>query len=70
VDRDGRDASLYGHPDQVLTFSEWLALNRLSERTGYRILASGAGPVVTRIRRRIGITVENNRLWQKSRERK
>ena len=33
------------HPNQVLTFREWCALNNISERTGRRILVSGTGPV-------------------------
>ena len=37
------------HPNQILTFPEWCELNRISERTGRRILASGAGPVVTQL---------------------
>ena len=38
-------------------------LNRISERTGRRILASGNGPTVTMLSsRRVGITVGNNRL--------
>lgn len=59
------------HPDDfVLTFKEWCAANRLSERNGRRILAGPDGPIVTMLSaRRIGITVANNRRWQKSRER-
>jgi hypothetical protein len=55
---------------QVLTFREWCRLNRISERTGRRILASGDGPIVTMLSaRRVGITVGNNRRWQESRAR-
>jgi hypothetical protein len=55
---------------QVLTFREWCALNRISERTGRRIFDSGTGPVVTQLSSmRIGVTVSNNKLWQQSRER-
>lgn len=58
------------HDAQVLTFHEWCQLNRFSERTGRRILASGAGPAVTQLSaRRIGVTVGNNRRWQETRER-
>src|SRR4029077_9130126 len=54
-------------PDQVLTFHEWCRLNRISERTGRRILrgdyADIKAPVVTELTpKRIGVTVENNRL--------
>ena len=58
------------HPDQVLTFLEWCRLNRISERTGRRILASAEGPVVTQLANwRVGITNANNLRWQRSRER-
>jgi hypothetical protein len=58
------------HDDQVLTFDEWCRLNRISERTGHRIIDSGQGPVITDLStRRIGITVANNRRWQASRAR-
>jgi hypothetical protein len=55
---------------QVLTFREWCRLNRISGRTGRRILASGVGPIVTQLSpKRIGITVGANKRWQQSRER-
>lgn len=64
-------ASLYSHidpNDRVLTFAEWCELNRISPATGRRIIASGAGPVVTRLsERRIGITVGANRRWRDAR---
>jgi hypothetical protein len=65
------DAPLFAfHPNQVLTFSEWCRINRISERTGRRILAGGNGPTVTELSaKRIGITIEANRRWQASRER-
>jgi hypothetical protein len=62
-----------GGDDQVLTFHEWCAVNRISERTGRRILAGEAGvdpPIVTALsERRIGITRGNNRAWQQRRVR-
>ncbi len=59
------------HDDQVLLFREWCALNRLSERTGRRILDAPGGPVVTQLSpKRIGITVGNNKRWQATRVRK
>jgi hypothetical protein len=59
------------HPNQMLLFDEWCALNSISPRTGRRIIASGNGPVVTQLaKQRIGITVENNARWQASRARK
>src|SRR5262249_3705736 len=58
------------HPNQILTFPEWCRLNRVSVRTGRRILNSGTGPAVTQLSpKRIGITIGNNALWQKSKER-
>jgi hypothetical protein len=58
------------HPDQVLTFVEWCRLNRISERTGRRILASDNGPVLTQLGNwRSGITIGNNAKWQASRAR-
>jgi hypothetical protein len=55
---------------QVLTVREWARLNRISGRTGRRILAAPGGPAVVRLSpRRIGITVRANREWQASRER-
>jgi hypothetical protein len=62
------------HDDQVLTFFEWCQLNRLSERTGRRILnnpdPAASRPVVTMLSAsRVGITVRANRAWQQSRER-
>jgi hypothetical protein len=58
------------HDDQVLTFVEWCKLNRISERTGRRILDGPDGPKVTMLSpRRIGITVRANRAWQQSKER-
>jgi hypothetical protein len=57
------------HDDQILTFQEWLRLNRLSDRTGRRILGSPDGPVITRLSaKRIGISIKNNRAWQSRRE--
>jgi hypothetical protein len=59
------------HPDQVLTFFEWCRLNRISERTGRRILDGDAGPQVTMLSaKRIGITIGANRAWQDSRARR
>jgi hypothetical protein len=56
--------------NQVLTFKEWCALNRISARNGRRLLQKGEGPVVTRLSpRRIGITRRNNRIWQEDRGR-
>src|SRR5262249_20693134 len=56
--------------DQVLSFHEWCALNRISERTGRRILNGSDGPAVTLLSaRRVGVTVRANHEWQQSRAR-
>ena len=56
--------------DQVLSFPEWCSLNRISERTGRRLLNGPDGPTVTMLSaRRVGVTVRANRAWQQSRER-
>jgi hypothetical protein len=60
----------HGSDDEVLTFLEWCALNKISERTGQRIIHGPNGPVVTMLAaKRIGITRGNNRRWQASRAR-
>jgi hypothetical protein len=57
-------------PNQILSFHEWCRLNRISIRTGRRILTSGNGPVITQLSpNRFGITVANNAAWQRTRER-
>ena len=59
-----------GHPDRVLTFRQWCAVNAFSEATGCRILKSGNGPPVLDLSdRRIGIRESDNRAWQLSRQR-
>ena len=56
--------------DQVLSFLEWCSLNRISERTGRRILNGPDAPTVTMLSpRRFGVTVRANREWQHARER-
>jgi hypothetical protein len=63
---DDRELGLDQH--RVLSFSDWCDLNTISQATGRRILASGQGPIVTRLSaRRIGITIGNNAAWQGSR---
>ena len=55
--------------DQVLTFQEWCRLNRISERTGYRIINGPDGPKTVQLSaRRFGIRVAANREWQQARE--
>jgi len=57
-------------PNQILSFHEWCRLNRISIRTGRRIITGGDGPVITQLSpNRFGITVGNNARWQRSRER-
>jgi hypothetical protein len=64
------DALLTLSDDQVLGFHEWCRLNRLSERTGRRIITGPDGPVVTMLSpRRYGVRVADNRAWQHARAR-
>src|SRR5262249_11686430 len=57
--------------DQVLTFPEWCRLNRISERTGHRIIKGPDGPKTVQIsERRFGIRVGANREWQQAREKR
>jgi hypothetical protein len=52
----------------IYTFREWCAINKISLRTGRRILDGPNPPTVTRLSpRRIGISRGNNAFWQKSR---
>jgi hypothetical protein len=56
--------------DQVLSFPEWCDLNRISLRSGRRIIKAPGGPTVMQLSaNRIGITRRANREWQASRER-
>jgi hypothetical protein len=55
---------------RVMTIGQWAVVNNFSLWTGKRLIKAGKGPRITQISdRRIGITVANNRAWQKSRER-
>ncbi len=59
-------------PDEVFTFREWCQLNKISVRTGRRILKlpEPDRPAVVRLSaNRMGITRRANRRWQESRER-
>jgi hypothetical protein len=56
------------HDQQILTFAEWCALNNISHRTGRRILKAPGAPIVTMLtKRRFGISIGNNKIWQASR---
>jgi predicted DNA-binding transcriptional regulator AlpA len=55
---------------RVLTFREWAKLNGISQRTAWRLIASGNGPVITQLSaRRIGVTIAADRAWKASRDR-
>jgi hypothetical protein len=55
--------------DRMLTFGEWCELNSFSPSTGQRLIASGQGPVFVQLSaRRKGVTVGENRRWQRARE--
>jgi hypothetical protein len=63
-----RQQRLAEDPDAVFSFKEWCSVIGVSERQGRVILASGDGPVVTRLSdRRIGITRKHNQEWLQSR---
>ena len=54
--------------DWIMPFPLWCRVNGFSELTGRRLRRSGRGPVFTQISdRRIGVTVQNNRIWRESR---
>jgi predicted DNA-binding transcriptional regulator AlpA len=53
--------------DRVMTFAEWCELNGFSASTGQRVIASGKGPRFIQLSaRRKGVTIGENRRWQKS----
>jgi hypothetical protein len=55
---------------RVMTIPQWCEINGFSIWTAQRLIKAGKGPKITQISdRRIGVTVANNRAWQKSRER-
>jgi hypothetical protein len=55
---------------RVMTKRQCAEVNGISIWTLERLIKAGKGPVVTQTSdRRIGITVANNRAWQKARER-
>jgi hypothetical protein len=61
-----REIGLNEH--QVLTFLEWCRLNKISPATGRRIRQAGKGPRFIQLSdRRIGVTVADNRRWQRER---
>jgi hypothetical protein len=54
--------------DRVLSFDDWCRLNKFSRSTGQRIIAAGQGPKFIQLSaRRKGVTIGENRRWQKSR---
>lgn len=54
--------------DRVMSFDDWCKLNCFSRSTGQRLIADGKGPRFIQLsERRKGVTVGENRRWQKSR---
>jgi hypothetical protein len=54
--------------DRVMSFDDWCKLNGFSRSTGQRLIASGKGPQFIQLsEKRKGVTVGENRRWQKSR---
>lgn len=63
-------ATMFGgaDDDRVMTFAEWCLLNGFSQSTGQRLITGGHGPAFIQLSvRRKGVTVGENRRWQKSR---
>jgi hypothetical protein len=59
------DLPHYPDDDEVMRFREWCRVNKLSERTGRRVIRGPDGPDVTRLSDKlIGVTKRNNRIWQ------
>ena len=66
--RSERDRAL--DDQRVMSIPQWCEVCNFSVWSGKRLIKAGKGPVITQISdRRIGITVANNRVWQRSRER-
>jgi predicted DNA-binding transcriptional regulator AlpA len=58
------------HPDRVLTFRQWCAVNGFSVTTGQRLVKAGKGPRILQLSaRRLGIRESDNRAWQEARVR-
>jgi hypothetical protein len=71
ADRVAMRQTLCQDPDAVLTKREWASLNGLSLRQANRILASGDGPVITKLTgKRVGISRRANLAWQQARTQK
>jgi hypothetical protein len=67
--RPGSPSTTRPDDDEILTFEQWCVLNKLSPRTGWRVLHGPDGPTMTRLSaRRIGITRGNDGKWKRSRE--
>jgi hypothetical protein len=72
AEREAERARLtqFQNPNMTYTYKQWCVLNGFGETTGRRIINGPNPPIVTQLsKRRIGITVENNRAWQESRAR-
>jgi hypothetical protein len=69
-ERDTAELNRALDDQRVMPFDYWCAVNGFSRSTGRRLVKSGNGPRFTQLsERRSGVTVGNNREWQKSRER-
>jgi hypothetical protein len=65
-----RRLSLDQLDNRVLTLREWCEVNGFSWNTGRRLIEAGQGPVITQLsKRRIGITIANDRAWKEARAR-
>jgi len=52
---------------QVLTVSEFCALNRIGRTTFYKLVGAGAGPRLMRIGKRVLIPIECAKEWRQAR---
>jgi len=59
---------LTAEEQRVLTLREWANLNSLSFGTAKRIFAEGRGPTTVQLsKRRVGVRMIDNRIWQEAR---
>jgi predicted DNA-binding transcriptional regulator AlpA len=53
---------------KVMSWSQWLAKNNLSQTTGWRLRKNGQGPRIVKLsERRLGVTAEDDAAWLASR---
>jgi len=66
--RRARGEHLTADELKVLTIKQWAELNSLSFQTAKNMISAGDGPRIVQLtKRRIGIRVIDNRIWQEER---